>query len=55
MCEGTMVELVGQKGVKGLLLAGHEEVPHSVRLRTGDRVTQLMGLGTAGDLPSREK
>ena len=27
--QGTMRDHVGRKGVKGLLLAGHKEVPHS--------------------------
>ena len=30
-------DAAGRKGVKGLLLVGHEKVPRGFRLRTGDR------------------
>ena len=41
------VRPAGRKGVKGLLLVGHEKVPHGFGLRTGD----LTVLGTEGGLP----
>ena len=44
---------MGRKGVKGILMVGHEEVPRGFGLGTGDAaLTQLMVLGTVGDLPS---
>ena len=40
--------MLGRKGVKGLLLVGHEKVPHGFGL-TGDHGgAQLMMLGTKG-------
>ena len=47
---GTLRDHAGRKGVKGLLLVGHEEVPCGFGLRTGDSETQLMVLGATGDL-----
>ena len=42
--------MLGRKGVKQLLLVGHEKVPRGFGL-TGDRsATQLMALGTEGGL-----
>ena len=46
-----MQNLAGRKGVKGLLLMGHEKVPHGSGLRAGDHGSdQLMVLGTSEGL-----
>ena len=45
-----------KKEVKGLLLVGHEKVPHSFGLRTGDAgTTQLMTLGSSGGLSAKHR
>ena len=49
-CETTQ-----RKGVKGLLLVGHEEVPCGFGLRTGDPATQLLVLGTERGLPAEHR
>ena len=41
----TLRDHVGQKGVKGLLQAGHKEVPCGFRLRTGDNGDTTDGSG----------
>ena len=38
----------GRKGVKGLLLVGHEKVPHGFGLRTGGRRNTADGTGNCG-------
>ena len=50
-----MGETLGRKGVKWLLLVGHENVPRGVGL-TGNHVApQLVVLGTEGGLPAEHK
>ena len=39
---------MGRKGVKGLLLVGHEEVPCGFGLRTGDCGNTANGAGDCG-------
>ena len=41
-------DAAGRKGVKGLLLVGHEEVPCGFGLRTGDRGDTADGAGNRG-------
>ena len=51
-----MGDPAGRKGVKGLWLAGHKEVPRG--LRTGDSSSNQQhsgGAGDVGDLPSRAR
>ena len=38
----------GKKGVKGLLLASHKEVPCGFGLRTGDHCNTVDGAGNCG-------
>ena len=54
----TMQDHAGRKGVKGLSLVGHEEVPRGFGLRTGDSSSNQQhsgGAGDVGDLPSRAR
>ena len=44
----TLVGPYRSRGVKGLLLAGHEEVPHGFGLRTGDLGDTAVGAGNHG-------
>ena len=44
---------MGRKGVKGLLLVGHEKVPCGFRLRTGDPGDTADGAGNHGRPASR--
>ena len=41
-------DTVGRKGVKGLLLVGHEKVPRGFGLRTGDPGDTADGAGNRG-------
>ena len=46
-------DLVGRKGVKGLLLVGHEKVPCGFGIRTGDPSNTADGAGNQGRLPAQ--
>ena len=46
-------ETLGRKGVKGLLLLGHEEVPCGFGLRTGESGDTADGVRTKGGLPAK--
>ena len=41
-------DIVGRKGVKGLLLVGQEKVPRGFGLRTGDPSNKADGAGNCG-------
>ena len=46
-------DAVGRKGVKGLLLVGHEKVPCGFGIRTGDPSNTADGAGNQGRLPAQ--
>ena len=46
-------ETLGRKGVKGLWLLGHEEVPCGFGLRTGESGDTADGVRTKGGLPAK--
>ena len=56
VCKNAGETLQGRKGVKGLLLVGHEKVPHGFGLKSGDCVGDTTdGAGNHGRPASRAR